>query len=131
MDLATLETVLLVLLVADALALAGLVLMQHGKGADVGAAFGSGGANTVFGSAGSASFLTKLTVWLAIGFFLISFGLAYTAKQRAAVMDQLGIPQVESAPAPAAPPAEEAVSDVPNQELTPQSERVDSDVPET
>jgi preprotein translocase subunit SecG len=133
-DLATLETVLLVLLVADALALAGLVLMQHGKGADVGAAFGSGGANTVFGSAGSASFLTKLTVWLAIGFFLVSFGLAYTAKQRAAAMDQLGIPQVESAPAPdaapAAPPTEDAASDVPNQELTPQSERVDSDVPE-
>jgi preprotein translocase subunit SecG len=133
-DLATLETVLLVLLVADALALAGLVLMQHGKGADVGAAFGSGGANTVFGSAGSASFLTKLTVWLAIGFFLVSFGLAYTAKQRAAAMDQLGIPQVESAPAPdaapAAPPTEDATSDVPNQELTPQSERVDSDVPE-
>jgi len=132
-DLATLETVLLVLLVADALALAGLVLMQHGKGADVGAAFGSGGANTVFGSAGSASFLTKLTVWLAIGFFLISFGLAYTAKQRAAAMDQLGIPQVESqAPAAGAqePPAEEAVGDVPTQELTPESERVDSDVPE-
>jgi len=133
-DLATLETVLLVLLVADALALAGLVLMQHGKGADVGAAFGSGGANTVFGSAGSASFLTKLTVWLAIGFFLVSFGLAYTAKQRAAAMDQLGIPQMESAPAPdaapAAAPTEDAASDVPNQELTPQSERVDSDVPE-
>ena len=66
MDIATLETVLLVLLVADAVALAGLVLMQHGKGADVGAAFGSGSANTVFGSAGSASFLTKLTVWLAM-----------------------------------------------------------------
>jgi len=140
-DLATLETVLLVLLVADALALAGLVLMQHGKGADVGAAFGSGGANTVFGSAGSASFLTKLTVWLAIGFFLISFGLAYTAKQRAAVVDQLGVPQVDSsrpaagAPAPdAAPvpaePADEAASDVPNPELTPESERVDSDIPE-
>jgi len=133
-DLATLETVLLVLLVADAIALAGLVLMQHGKGADVGAAFGSGGANTVFGSAGSASFLTKLTVWLAIGFFLISFGLAYTAKQRAAAMDQLGIPQVES-PAPAAgepevPASDPAASDVPNQELTPESERVDSDVPE-
>ena len=76
-----LETVLLILLVADAVALAALILMQQGKGADIGAAFGSGGANTVFGSAGSASFLMKLTTWLAIGFFLISFGLAYTAKR--------------------------------------------------
>ncbi|MAT84366.1 MAG: preprotein translocase subunit SecG [Gammaproteobacteria bacterium] len=137
MDLATLETVLLVLLVADAIALGGLVLMQHGKGADVGAAFGSGGANTVFGSAGSASFLTKLTVWLAIGFFLISFGLAYTASHRAEAMDQLGIPQVdapapasETAPAAAADGVEEMSSDVPSGELTPQSERVDSDIPE-
>lgn len=137
MDLATLETVLLVLLVADAIALGGLVLMQHGKGADVGAAFGSGGANTVFGSAGSASFLTKLTVWLAIGFFLISFGLAYTASHRAEAMDQIGIPQVdlsapagEPAEAPVVDSGEQMTSDVPSGELTPRSERVDSDIPE-
>ena len=64
-----LETVLLMLLVADAIALTTLILLQQGKGADIGAAFGSGGSNTVFGSAGSASFLMKLTTWLAIGFF--------------------------------------------------------------
>jgi preprotein translocase subunit SecG len=130
------ETVLMMLLVADAIALAVLVLMQHGKGADVGAAFGSGGANTVFGSAGSASFLTRLTVWLAIGFFIISFGLAYTAKERAAELDSLGIPQV-SEPAPEVPaertqsqdvpPAE---GDVPGERLTTEPERVDSDIPE-
>jgi preprotein translocase subunit SecG len=91
-----LETVLLILLVADAVALAALILMQQGKGADIGAAFGSGGANTVFGSAGSASFLMKLTTWLAIGFFLISFGLAYTAKERAASLRGIGVPVVES-----------------------------------
>ena len=90
--LATLQTVLLILLLLDAIALGGLVLIQQGKGADVGAAFGSGSANTVFGSAGSASFLTKLTVWLAIGFFVISFGLAYTAKERAAGMREAGLP---------------------------------------
>ena len=118
--MSTLETVLMLLLVADALALATLVLLQHGKGADVGAAFGSGSANTVFGSAGSASFLTKLTAWLAIGFFLISFGLAYTAKERAAEIENLGIPQVEEVQSPT--PAEER--------LTPESERVDSDIPE-
>ncbi|MDE0053132.1 MAG: preprotein translocase subunit SecG [Gammaproteobacteria bacterium] len=90
-----LETVLLILLVADAIALATLILLQQGKGADIGAAFGSGGANTVFGSSGSASFLMKLTTWLAIGFFLISFGLAYTAKERAASLRGIGIPVVE------------------------------------
>lgn len=92
----TFETVLLILLVVDAVALGALVLIQQGKGADVGAAFGSGSANTVFGSAGSASFLTKTTVWLAIGFFAISFGLAYTAKQRADAMRAISLPPVET-----------------------------------
>jgi len=81
MNLDTLENVLLALLVADAIALAVLVLIQQGKGADAGAAFGAGGAGTVFGSAGSTSFLVKMTSWLAIGFFAIAFGLAYTAKE--------------------------------------------------
>ena len=93
----TIETVFLILLVLDALALGALVLIQQGKGADVGAAFGSGSANTLFGGAGSASFLTKMTAWLAIGFFLISFGLAYTAKERANAMRDLGLPLVDPA----------------------------------
>ena len=88
----TLQTVLLILLLVDAIALGAIVLLQQGKGADVGAAFGSGSANTVFGSAGSASFLTRMTVWLAIGFFVISFGLAYTAKERASGLRDAGIP---------------------------------------
>lgn len=91
----TLETVLLILLIVDSVALGALVLIQQGKGADVGAAFGAGSANTLFGSAGSASFLTKMTVWLAIGFFVISFGLAYTAKQRADTLRGVGLPEVE------------------------------------
>lgn len=138
MTIATLETVLLLLLVADAIALAALVLLQQGKGADVGAAFGSGSANTVFGSAGSASFLTKLTAWLSIGFFVIAFGLAYTAKERAAAQSTLGIPQIplsddqtsqtedladELADEPAEGPAAEEL-------LTPEPESVDSDIPD-
>ncbi len=118
------------LLVADAIALAALVLLQQGRGADVGAAFGSGSANTMFGSTGSASFLTKLTVWLAIGFFLISFGLAWTAKERAATQDTIGLPLLE-VPEPAvdgadllSPPDEEPV------QLTPEGESVDSDIPD-
>lgn len=126
----------MVLLVADAVTLATLVLMQHGKGADVGAAFGSGSANTMFGSAGSATFLTRLTVWLAVGFFLIAFGLAYTAKEKATALDDLGIPQVPaSAPADdgAAPTeASDAGGDgaPPEERLTPESESVDSDIPD-
>jgi len=117
--MSTLETVLLMLLIADALALAALVLLQQGKGADVGAAFGSGGASTMFGSAGSGTFLTRLTVWLAVGFFVISFGLAYTAKERAAASEGLGIPLLD---VPEVQLPEQ-------QQLTPEMERVDSDVP--
>ena len=95
-NLDTLENVLLALLVADAIALAVLVLIQQGKGADAGAAFGGGGSGTVFGSAGSTSFLVKMTTWLAIGFFVIAFGLAYTAKERAGSLSELGIPQVSA-----------------------------------
>ena len=129
--MSTFETVLLLLLVVDAIALAALVLLQQGRGADVGAAFGSGASNTMFGSSGSASFLTKLTVWLAIGFFLISFGLAYAAKERAAGLSTLGVPQIEL-PVTDDDPIEALVdeaSDVPEQ-LTPDPESVDSDIPD-
>ena len=90
----TLETILLTLLSIDAIALTVLVLLQQGKGADVGAAFGSGSSNTVFGASGSAPFLTKLTTWLAIVFFAITFGIAYLAKERVASVDIEGIPQI-------------------------------------
>ena len=92
--MSTLETVLLSLLVIDALALIALVLIQQGKGADVGAAFGSGSSNTVFGSSGGATAMTRITTWLSIGFFVVAFGLAYTAKERSEQANQLGIPQV-------------------------------------
>jgi preprotein translocase subunit SecG len=91
--MSTLETVLLSLLVIDAFALIVLILVQQGKGADVGAAFGSGSSNTVLGSSGGGNLMTKITTWLAIAFFLIAFGLAYTAKERAAQANSLGIPQ--------------------------------------
>jgi preprotein translocase subunit SecG len=74
-----------ILLVADMLvaaSLIGLVLIQRGKGAEVGAAFGSGASNTVFGSRGSASFLTRATGVLAALFFIISLLLAFTASQK-------------------------------------------------
>lgn len=64
--MSTLETVLLSLLVIDAFALIVLILVQQGKGADVGAAFGSGSSNTVLGSSGGGNLMTKITTWLAI-----------------------------------------------------------------
>ncbi len=94
--MSTLETVLLTLLSIDAIALTALVLLQQGKGADVGAAFGSGSSNTIFGASGSAPFLTKLTTWLAILFFAISFGLAYIAKERVASVNEEGVPILSS-----------------------------------
>ena len=92
--MSTLETVLLTFLSLDAIALTALVLLQQGKGADVGAAFGSGSSNTIFGASGSAPFLTKLTTWLAILFFAITFGLAYIAKERVLESSSQGVPQV-------------------------------------
>ncbi len=77
------ETILLILLVVVSVSLGALVLIQQSKGADIGAAFGSGAANTLFGSSGATSFVVKFTATLAIGYFLIAFGLAFTAKERA------------------------------------------------
>jgi preprotein translocase subunit SecG len=78
----TLQTIFLVLQVLVAISLIGLILIQHGKGADAGAAFGSGSSNTVFGSQGSGNFLTKTTAILAFVFLANSLGLAYISNQR-------------------------------------------------
>ena len=76
------HTVLVVVQVLVAVALIGLVLIQHGKGADAGAAFGSGASGTVFGARGAANFLTRTTAWLAAAFFASSLGLAYLVNDR-------------------------------------------------
>ena len=90
------ETLVVVVHVVIAVALVGLILIQQGKGADAGAAFGGGGASqTVFGSQGSGSFLTRVTSILALVFFVTSFSLAIFAKQRAEVAGQAGVPVVE------------------------------------
>lgn len=70
-------SVLVVLQVIIAIALIGLVLIQHGKGADAGAAFGAGASGTVFGARGSANFLSRSTAGLAAAFFITSLALAY------------------------------------------------------
>src|SRR2546421_3370527 len=72
-----LEPLVLVLHLLIAAAVCGFVLMQHGKGADMGAAFGSGSSGSLFGAAGSANFLSRTTAILATIFFLTSVGLTF------------------------------------------------------
>lgn len=73
------QQLITILHVLVAIALIALVLMQHGKGADVGAAFGSGSSQTMFGSIGTMSFLMKVTTLLGAIFFATSLGLSYLA----------------------------------------------------
>ena len=75
-------TVILVLDVIVALCIIGLVLLQHGKGADVGAAFGSGASGSLFGASGSANFLSRTTAVMAVIFFVTTFALAYLATHK-------------------------------------------------
>ena len=79
--------IILVIHVLLALGLVGLILIQHGKGADAGAAFGSGAAGSVFGARGAYSFLYKLTAVLAVAFFVTSISLAYFASSETAALD--------------------------------------------
>lgn len=75
-------TFLVIFQVIVAISLIALVLLQQGKGADAGAAFGSGASGTVFGSRGSANFLSRATAWLAAVFFGVSLALAYLVNAK-------------------------------------------------
>jgi preprotein translocase subunit SecG len=111
-------TVLVITQVLVAVALIGLILLQQGKGADAGAAFGSGASGTVFGARGSANFLSRTTAWLAAVFFSVSLALAYLVHGRAttggSIVDRLPAatkpvvpataPAATSTPQPVVPP---------------------------
>jgi preprotein translocase subunit SecG len=75
-------TILLVVQILSALGMVGLILVQHGKGADMGAAFGSGGSGSLFGATGSANFLSRTTAVLATVFFVCTLMLAYFGTAR-------------------------------------------------
>ncbi|OED34415.1 preprotein translocase subunit SecG [Chromatiales bacterium (ex Bugula neritina AB1)] len=110
------ETISLVVHVFLALGVIGLVLIQHGKGADAGAAFGSGASSTVFGSRGSGSFLTRMTTLFALAFFCTSMVLFFLASQRNAtigsVVDGVDVPVVDT---PVVPQSDvPAAADVPS-----------------
>ncbi len=103
-----LHTVILIVHVFLALAIIGLVLMQRGKGAEAGAAFGAGASGTVFGASGSANFLSHTTAVLATLFFLTSLALAYLARDVRvpdSIVDQAAQSQV--LPTPEQPAAEQ------------------------
>src|SRR5687767_2655758 len=100
-------TLLLAAQMLTALGMIGLILLQHGKGADMGAAFGSGASGSLFGATGSANFLSRATAVLAAVFFLTSLGLTYFSSQHGAksgvmdrqVIEQKADPKAQSTPA--------------------------------
>lgn len=92
-----------------ALALIGFILIQHGKGADVGAAFGAGASGSVFGARGSANFLSRTTAILAVVFFATSLTLTYVSSQR---QDRTGVMDRAVTETPATPPAAPAPATV-------------------
>ena len=101
-------TVILAVQMLSALAMIGLILVQHGKGADMGAAFGSGGSGSLFGASGSANFMSRTTAVLATVFFVATLMLAYFGNLRPASTGSVlegvaaAVPAGASVPAPAA-----------------------------
>jgi preprotein translocase subunit SecG len=125
-----LTTVLIVLHVLVALAIIGLVLLQHGKGADMGSGFGGGASGSLFGATGSANFLSRTTAVLAALFFILSLALAYVATRRpveegGGVIDVIRKQQTEK---PAAK-AEEKAAAQPQAPASPEQQK-DKQVPQ-
>ncbi len=101
-----LTTLLMIVQVLSALAMIGLVLMQHGKGADAGAAFGGGASASLFGATGGANFLSRSTAVLATVFLASTLALAFLGYQRPQPTGGSSVLEsVPAAPAPAAPAA--------------------------
>jgi preprotein translocase subunit SecG len=98
-------TILFAVQIITALVMIGLILVQHGKGADMGAAFGSGSSGSLFGASGSANFLSRLTGVCAAVFFVCTLGLAYTSGVRpsgsGSVLEKAATPVTTPAATPA------------------------------
>ena len=123
------EQIILVVHLLIAMAIIGLIMLQQGKGADMGASFGAGASQTLLGSAGTNNVLTKATAWLVLLFFVSSFGLAMIATDKSAPVDDLGlvIPQNEAREVP----QETLDSDVPVVDnAAPAASAPEGDVPE-
>ena len=112
------ESVIIFVHVIAAIAITGLVLIQQGKGADMGASFGSGASQTIFGSSGSGNVLTKSTSIMAVVFFVTSLGLAVLARQQADLsIDNSGLienlDEITAQQEAAALSASQALDDIP------------------
>jgi preprotein translocase subunit SecG len=122
------QTTILVIHTLIALGIIALVLLQRGKGADAGAAFGAGASGTVFGARGSTNFFSRTTAILATGFFVTSLTLAYISSQRSDTIESLleSAPAVEASEvAPESTPVEDTTAEFPALEETTQPELVD------
>lgn len=111
--MSTLQILLFIIQVLVAIALIALILVQQGKGADAGAAFGSGASSTVFGASGSGNFLTKATAVLVTIFLANSLGLAYLATHQTA-RDQSLLQQQQTTPMKEGPVSIPAKTKAPN-----------------
>ena len=123
------EQIILIVHLLVALAIIGLIMLQQGKGADMGASFGAGASQTLFGSDGSGNVLTKATAWLVTLFFATSFGLAILATQKSASVNDLDL----AIPAAVETPVEEAVveEELPVlEDEIPAAEPAEEDVPQ-
>lgn len=109
------EVLVMVIHVVSALSIIAMVLLQHGKGADMGAAFGGGSSGSLFGASGSANFMSRSTSILATIFFLTSLGLTWFSAHRTEQKGVMATPPASSAPATAplsgTPPAPVPVPD--------------------
>lgn len=97
------DIAILVLHVLTAVAIIAFVLLQHGKGADMGAAFGSGSSGSLFGASGSANFLSRTTAILAVVFFLTSLGLSYLSGTKGEHKGVMATQPARQAPAEPVP----------------------------
>ena len=127
----TLFNLIIVVQVISALAIIGLVLVQHGKGADMGAAFGSGASGSLFGASGSSNFLSKSTAVAAAVFFASTLALAYAGNNRTNTEDEgvMGRVTVPSTQAPATGVPANAGANVPATAPAPAAPAPTADVP--
>jgi preprotein translocase subunit SecG len=126
------EQIILVIHLVVALAIIGLIMLQQGKGADMGASFGAGASQTLFGSDGSGNVLTKATAWLVVLFFASSFGLAMLANQQSTQVDDLGLDlpmAAEQAPAAEELPALEDELPVVEEDIPVATDPVEDELP--
>jgi preprotein translocase subunit SecG len=107
------SNLLFILQILSAMAMIGLVLIQHGKGADMGASFGSGASGSLFGATGSANFLSRSTAVCAFVFFVCTLYLAYSANDRPRISTGGSILDRPAASASAARPASSGVFTLP------------------